>query len=284
MQVIKLDNKNINQFRPLIKDEVFAGLNNKKTFACGVNFLGGPQGVCIWDEHKELADLKYIYVTEECRNMGIGTAMIRFICAELYEKGIGEMLCEYSEQDNRKYFTDFFESLGAMVDVYTYPYGSITFENLKKAAKENGLEKLNNKATPIRELVSSQRKQIADIVLQETGEELSGYVDCPLSLSVMSKDEVKGFVLARQEGDVYHFDYCYAPGSQKTLGFLFAGISEAVDKIDNEDGVLDMILTTPQSKKLYERFSDDIADIKLVHASVDTRMVVQDAQIEESLA
>lgn len=281
MQVINIDDSNIAEFRPLIKDEIFNAMRKRNTFASGVIFLGGPQGIAVWQEEEELATLKYIYVTEECRHMEIGTALIRHMSKVLFSKGIPELLCEYSAQDNRKSLTGFFESFGAIIDEFSYPYGSVTFDRLLKGKKEFEVDRITNKAVPFNELLPTEKGVVVETVKQETGEDIPEYMICPLSMAVIHKDEVKAFTLARQEAEVFHLDYFYSQGGVKDFAAILSRMWEEIEKLDTESGVLDMILYNEQSKKLYEHFSSDIASVSLVHASVDTRMVAEDAMIEE---
>ncbi|MCR5453322.1 MAG: GNAT family N-acetyltransferase [Lachnospiraceae bacterium] len=269
---------NISEWMDLIHPDLVYDIKQSNTYVCGCTFLGGPQGVVIWSEEKTRAELKYIYVSPDTREMGIGTSLIRKVCAQLYEKGIKELSYSFSSEDSRISIEYFLDTLGGVSDVISLPYGSVTFDDIKHNEKFKDFPD-STRVTALSDLLPSQKSLVSDMIELKAEGRLGEYASCELSGVIFSKNnkDIETLLLVNSEDNIYHVEYLSSVPNSSNIKEIVCFINEKISKMkDSEGKVLDAVLASKSSLNMFKNITDNIDKINFVQGFIDTSFIAED--------
>ncbi len=238
---------------PLLPGE-YQSLLKKKELRGGVAVMAGEYiGAVGWHPVKDTGELLSVYVLPEARRMGAGSLLLESAILQMRGAGLTALSFTYSDSFDRAFLTPFFNNTGFETNVIETPLGVLTLNEIFDALKAVGVDRSEEKGHCVAELHGKEREGVLEALAAMSGQDMSFYNRTWPGTYVVGNDkkiEAAAFLHEEKDG-VISVDYLVNNGSQKLLAEFLNMIMNRLKNHYRGDTVVEMLLATPESEKLY---------------------------------
>ncbi len=264
MKCIELGFDSIPEWASFFPFEVFAILMRRKEslHIIGAEFLGEPQGALVWEKINNEAIIRSIYVHPDVRRLGLGTALMAELSAQLVKYRCQMATISYTEHGEQMMLTPFLTSCGTIMDSVDMPLGSVDLDTASTMLESYSINKTTKNVFKIHTLGNSQRHIFREWLSSHTGESPDRYFsDKPASFVCMNDDNIIGALLFSDHSTALMLDYCWiSPENPAVMKYILFTAVDSLKKQYSPDMLLDMFLSTPQSENLFEHMFGEVKD------------------------